>query len=553
MKVLTAILNIFLFISPLFAQLSPGDLHESHKHLEGLKNCTKCHDIGKKISQDKCLDCHKILRDRIKAGKGLHSHADFTDCVNCHVEHQGRNFKLIYWKNGRDKFDHSLTGYKLEGKHAEQKCENCHQPKNIRNSAQLKKQNKNLQKTFLGLSQDCLSCHIDEHRNQLSKNCLNCHNYDDWKTAKKFDHNKSNFPLTGKHRDVKCEKCHKRIVDNKYKDNPDYLKFTGLKHLHCIDCHEDVHKNKFGERCESCHKTSGWKNYKLNNFNHDKTKFPLRGKHAQLKCEQCHLPGRPLKIAKFDKCRDCHEDYHQGQFSHRPQRGNCEECHTVEGFAPSLFTVVEHNKSDYQLDGSHLAVPCIECHKKIDSGTPKETIRFRFPAHQCQTCHNNPHWSEVDKYLKKDGCETCHSTENWKISKFDHDSTKFPLLGKHKEATCKDCHKPFFPEKEPAYLKFQKVIKLCQNCHEDIHQGQFRDSEIYKKTSKNFTRCERCHTPVDWLAEKFDHNMDAKFKLEGGHENVPCEQCHLKKKVENKEISIYKPVSTECKFCHIKN
>jgi predicted CXXCH cytochrome family protein len=213
---------------------------------------------------------------------------------------------------------------------------------------------------------------------------------------------------------------------------------------------------------------------------------------------------------------------------------------------------LEHNKSDYRLSGSHLAVPCVGCHKKINLGAPKETDQFKFPALRCQTCHNNPHRHEVDKYLEKDGCEKCHSTESWKISKFDHDSTKFPLRGKHKKITCKDCHKPFSPEKEPAYLKFQKVIKLCQNCHEDIHLGQFRDIEIYNKTSKNFTRCERCHTPVDWLAEKFDHNRHAKFKLDGGHENVPCDQCHLKKKIGSKEITIYKPVSTECRFCHTK-
>ena len=46
---------IFAGMADLSAQLSPGDLANAHKNLEGLENCTKCHEIGKKVLPEKCL------------------------------------------------------------------------------------------------------------------------------------------------------------------------------------------------------------------------------------------------------------------------------------------------------------------------------------------------------------------------------------------------------------------------------------------------------------------------------------------------------------------
>jgi hypothetical protein len=37
------------------------------------------------------------------------------DCVRCHLQHNGENFKLIHREPSEEKFDHRLTGYKLEG------------------------------------------------------------------------------------------------------------------------------------------------------------------------------------------------------------------------------------------------------------------------------------------------------------------------------------------------------------------------------------------------------------------------------------------------------
>ena len=52
------------------AQVSPGKLSEAHSDLEGIANCTKCHILGDDVSNDKCLDCHRIVRNLIAEKKG---------------------------------------------------------------------------------------------------------------------------------------------------------------------------------------------------------------------------------------------------------------------------------------------------------------------------------------------------------------------------------------------------------------------------------------------------------------------------------------------------
>ena len=120
------LLAFLLFAGPLFGQISPGDLTKAHAHLEGLKNCTKCHILSEKETTSKCLECHKEIKLLIDQNKGYHAslEAKGKKCAECHGEHFGRDFKIINFN--QDKFDHRLAGYKLEGKHAALKCvHNC--------------------------------------------------------------------------------------------------------------------------------------------------------------------------------------------------------------------------------------------------------------------------------------------------------------------------------------------------------------------------------------------------------------------------------------------
>jgi len=547
------LLTIFTVVLLLFksanSQLSPGDLHQAHANLEGLKNCESCHEAGRKISSNKCLGCHAALKERIDSGKSLHSRADHNDCVVCHVEHLGRDSDLIAWSPSQEQLDHSVTGYILSGKHAQIKCRQCHDMKNIMDRDNLTAGKANLNKTFLGLSQKCASCHRDEHRGQYAADCINCHNTTVWKPAPLFDHNTAKFKLTGRHNQVECQKCHLPIADEIYPDDKSYLKFVNLKYETCNNCHSDVHKGKFGTVCETCHNTSEWKDVKQVNFDHSKTHFPLLGKHSKLACEKCHLPGKSVAGLRYEKCLDCHTDYHQGDFIHRASKGECQECHAVNGFSPSLFTLELHQKGKYQLDGSHLAIPCIACHAKYTTDSGIESARFSFQSTKCNSCHNDPHKGKVRQYVEKTGCETCHNVISWSRIQYDHSQTKFILEGKHFTNSCRSCHRSQDLKINPDSLQFSGSGKDCQDCHKDIHRGQFRSASSETKGAEK-TECGRCHTSNNWFPEKFVHNRDAKFKLEGAHQSTKCDGCHKKIREQDNTFTWFKPIETACKSCH---
>lgn len=318
-------LQFFLILVGLnvFGQLSPGELSEPHSHLEGMSNCTKCHELGERVSDDKCLACHKELKARIDQKKGFHSSPTVykKSCILCHSEHLSRKYDIVHLDKNR--FDHQATGFLLEGKHKEKQCQDCHKPENIKDVFIKKKKF-----TFLGLKSECLSCHVDYHQNTLSPNCTDCHTFDSFKLAPRFDHSKSKFILKGRHKVVDCKKCHVISTLN----GKAYQKFKGLQFNSCVNCHKDVHENKFGQNCAECHSEDSFKAVKsIGQFDHNKTKFKLEGKHVNVSCKSCHK-GSLISQIKYSSCTDCHADFHKGQFKKTGVKSDCGDCHSEKGF-----------------------------------------------------------------------------------------------------------------------------------------------------------------------------------------------------------------------------
>lgn len=511
------------------AQISPGDLAKVHAHLEGMANCTQCHTLGDKVSNDKCLDCHKEIQARIKEAKGFHSSLKVKgkNCVICHSDHYGRNFDIVHLQ--KDKFDHADTGYKLEGKHAKRECLECHKNENIKD-VELKKK----KETFLGLSDQCAACHEDFHQKTLSQNCLNCHSYDTFKTPSKFDHSKAKFQLKGKHSDVTCEKCHFKSNRN----GKSFQQFSGLQFQNCVNCHKDPHENKFGQNCKECHTEVSFKTLRNTGaqFDHSKTGFPLVGRHLQLACKLCHKVSITAPVA-HEKCSNCHKDYHNGQFRKNEKIIDCDECHNENGFSQFSFSIEKHNQSKFRLEGSHVATPCFECHKKGKEWS------FRGIGEKCLDCHPDIHQNLIDaKYYPAKRCENCHQPKSWSEINFDHQKTSFALEGKHALVSCRKCH---FENKSGTAInqKFNTLTANCENCHRDVHQAQFKENgEIV---------CVRCHNFENWIPDKFNHNS-TRFKLDGGHKEVACIRCHRVVLDGTVKFIKYKFNDISCATCHLR-
>lgn len=482
----------FLFALPFQAEanklLMPGDVIKSHAKEE--ESCDKCHKKFDKAAQSRlCADCHKEIGKDLGEKRGFHGRLDAAkECKECHTEHKGRDAKVAEFDHAR--FDHSKTDYLLKGAHLNEKvkCTDCHKAG----------------KKYRDAPSYCNECHKkdDKHKGGLGTDCAKCHLEKDWKTTA-FDHSKTKFKLLGKHIEVKCAKCH---IDNKFKDTP----------MDCVSCHkkddDKAHKGKFGQKCESCHTAKDWK---VILFDHDhKTKFPLLGKHNEVKCDKCHIDKKFKDTPKA--CSACHKK--DDEKAHKSKFGvKCETCHVEKDWKEIKF---DHSRqTKYPLLGRHEKVKCADCHK---GDLYKDKLQMA-----CVTCHKK----EDDKAHKGNfgpKCESCHVEKDWKEVQFDHDkNTKYPLLDKHKQAKCSSCHKG------DAYK--DKLPTDCFSCHEkdDKHKGQ------------EGKKCESCHKEESWTKTTFNHNKMSTFPLLGGHALVECKKCHA--------AVTFKDAKSDCWSCHEKD
>ncbi|HXC32450.1 MAG TPA: cytochrome c3 family protein [Verrucomicrobiae bacterium] len=530
------------------AQISPGPLSKAHQSLDGSTQCNSCHQFGASTPTFKCLECHKEIAGLLAAHKGYHAflgmkNPNGRDCVHCHLEHNGEDFALVHWDGPVKQFDHRQAGYPLVEKHAAVACEKCHTPANMPPVQRAPMQKKNLMGSFLGLSEDCVSCHKDVHKGQLGADCQRCHNITDWKQAKQFDHSKTRYPLTGKHVQVACEKCHSPSGPEKA------VKFTGIKFDSCTDCHADPHKASFKGTCESCHTTANWNKVDMSRqqFDHSKTKYPLLGMHAKVGCDQCHSGGDFKKQLAFAQCANCHTpDPHKGQFQARTSKGECAECHTVDGWKPSLFGVKEHATSKYPLEGKHVAVACEKCHTPAGKDT---LYKVKFAA--CTDCHEDAHDKQFAAAPYQNRCEECHTVKDFHRSTFTiakHQKTRFVLAGAHVAVACAECHKAGLGGRTDKILPFHFSDSTCTACHADPHKGEFKLEMARKRADGTALGCEACHTAKSWIdIRSFDHSK-TKFALVGAHRAVPCGECH-KTLPDSHEIQ-FKGTPKNCEACH---
>ena len=462
--------------------LMPGEVSKAHLKFE--PECTKCHDRTDKDRQTSlCLDCHKDIAADLKTSRGLHGHMlkPGTNCSACHTEHKGRDGDILRFD--RAAFDHANTGFVLDGRHASTACAACHLAgKKLREAPT-----------------SCVGCHSkqDVHQGKLGKECQDCHTTVSFAKTK-FDHNKTRFPLTGAHERTACDACH---TDPSYKNAP----------RECVACHarDDVHKGGRGPACGDCHNTSKWKD---STFDHLKVgHFALNGTHAKIACDACHRSG-DMKAKLPDKCAGCHasDDRHGGRFG-----DDCSACHNEVKWKEAKYDHAK--KADWPLRGKHVDLDCNTCHTS-PIGKP------RLPK-DCIGCHKA---DDVHHGSMGERCATCHNETGWKDKvRFDHDMTRFPLVGLHANVACEECH----PNRA-----YRNTLRECYSCHkaDDNHKGHLGKD------------CSICHNPNGWKFWQFDHGKATHFALEGKHAKIACKLCHIKPQDEVKP-------DKECASCHVRD
>ena len=467
------------------------DIHDEYYMLNGAhaaiaNDCAACHNGDYNNTPNTCFGCHS--EDYNNTTNPDHATAQFsTDCATCHTESE--------WVPTT--FDHDAQYFPIySGEHDGEwsDCIDCHT--NPSNFAEF----------------SCTNCHMNPETDEEHEGvggyvyentaCLACHPAGDADNV--FDHNMTNFPLTGAHTTTECLDCHTAG----YEGTP-----TDCASCHTMDFEQTVNPNHqtlgLPTDCASCHTTDpGWSpaSFEI----HDDF-YVLNGAHAAIAhdCASCHngdYQNTP------NTCFGCHaEDFNQtADPDHQAAQFpiDCESCHSETAWVPSTF----NHDAFYPLTGAHevVADDCVACHQGDYDNTPNT----------CVGCHEQDHSQSVNPNHTALGiptdCESCHTTDpGWSPASFDIHSDYYVLNGAHAAIAndCASCHNG----------DYQNTPNTCFGCHtEDYDQTMNPDHQAAQFPID----CESCHTETAWVPSTFNH--DAFYPLNGAHEVVAddCVACH---------------------------
>lgn len=217
---------------------------------------------------------------------------------------------------------------------------------------------------------------------------------------------------------------------------------------------------------------------------------------------------------------------HGGSF-----RTSCGDCHKTDGWKVDLNTVsFDHKETKFPLVGQHQAVNCKDCHTSLE---------FAKARPECNSCHTDIHEQTVGNE-----CARCHTPNSWMVTSITqlHQQSRFPLIGPHTVADCKECHKNLL-DSDPAAgtasrLRFDPLGVECYDCHKNNYIGTTSPNHVKDNYSTN---CDECHKMnyFSWTGASINHTF---YPLEGKHSTTPCTSCHP---------SGYVNTPNTCAGCHI--
>ena len=488
------------------------DVHNEYYALNGAhaaiaNDCATCHNGDYTNTPNTCFGCHQ--QDYEQTTNPPHASAQFsTDCMTCHNESA--------WLPAT--FDHDGMYFPIySGSHngVWDECSQCHM-------------NANDYADFT-----CFTCHASGETEQEhigvngytynSIACLVCHPTGEGDEG--FDHNNTDFPLTGAHIGVDCIECHAAG----YEGTP----------TECSACHlgdyngstnPDHASLALSTDCASCHTTNpGWSPATFDVHN---DYYVLDGAHAAVagECALCHAGGNYANTPT--ECFACHEQDYNASVNPDHQSldfpTDCASCHTTNPeWNPATFDI--HNDY-YPLNGAHamIANECALCHLNGDyTNTP--TTCFGCHQEDYNATTNPDH--EAAQFPTD--CAQCHSESTWQPATFDHDLI-YPLNGAHAaiENNCVLCH--LNPD------DYSDIPNTCVGCH----QADYNATTNPDHQGAQFpTDCAQCHSEDAWSPANFDH--DQFYPLNGAHATIEndCALCHT-------NPDDYSDIPNTCFGCH---
>ncbi len=420
-------------------QVSCNLCHTSLVFDEADSDCVSCHlDVHQMTFGNDCVRCHDTENWLVDIIPEIHEqngfplsgvHADVS-CIECHVDESQLRFQNtgnecvnchLNDYNATTNPNHMVSGFSLD-------CAECHtvDVDGWRTDADHDARYFPIYSgSHQGVWSDCIDCHINPSDFSVFS-CINCHINPETDEAHNgisgyvyednaclvchptggaldgFDHDKTDFPLTGAHIGVDCILCH---ADG----------YAGTS-TECVDCHmndfnETSNPNHLdagiGTDCMSCHSTDpGWKPA---TFDIHDDFYPLLGAHAEIAndCFKCHngdYQNTP------NTCIGCHlDDYNDAddpdhQAANFPE--DCTLCHNLDDWEPADF---DHDFPIYSgnhkykdawnqcvechIDNDYDSFSCIDCHEHNDpndlADEHDDVNDYSYESNACYQCHPN--------------------------------------------------------------------------------------------------------------------------------------------------------------------
>ncbi|MBK8548036.1 MAG: hypothetical protein IPL63_11885 [Saprospiraceae bacterium] len=478
-------------------------LNGAHKLIK--EDCIVCHQGNYNATPNTCYGCHTTdYKDAQDPDHELYNFS--TDCAMCHSENA--------WQPST--FNHDVAHFPIySGKHngVWNNCAECHTvPGDLTKFS-------------------CTNCHINPETNNVHTGvpgyayndnaCFACHPTGD--ADQVFNHNQTNFPLTGAHITADCIQCHQ----NGYEGTT-----TICMDCHLMDYNQAINPNHITlgiqKDCALCHTTNpGWSPARFPEHN---SYYMLLGAHALIAqdCATCHngdYNNTP------NTCVGCHNtDYQNTTDPNHVELQfpkDCASCHSENAWEPSTFN---HDGMFFPIySGKHKGEwnECRDCHNSPGN----------WEVFDCLSCHQNPETNEdhedVPGYIYQSvACLACHPTGDAGFI-FDHATTGFQLTGGHINATCIDCHTS----------GFEGTSTVCNSCHMADFNNALNPNHIQLNISSD---CSGCHsTTPGWGPALFPNHNDF-YLLEGAHTSISndCIACHN---------GDYNNTPNTCVGCHLSD